>query len=304
MSNSMIAQQRKNKLVSMLNNPQVRDRMGAFFALDRDREAFSSALVTLALQSNLANCSVESIVKSALNIAALKLHISPKLGKAYIVPRGGEACVDIGYKGWLELASRAGLSVRAYPVFKCDHYTFKLVNLEEQIEYEPNDEARRLGDPAWERENLKGVLVVVKNRAVLSDSYSKMVAVGVLNKIMQKSQSYNKGYSPYNDWYLEMMQAKAIKYVVSKTAMTGELAEAVSVDNEADKQNFTRASNMPILPPAPVITPPPAPVKPQPSAPLQSVQNEEVSPRPPVITPEEARDLAAIHEMTGEEAPF
>ncbi|RDU67515.1 hypothetical protein CQA53_00360 [Helicobacter didelphidarum] len=39
----------------------------------------------------------------------------------------------------------------------------------------------------------------------------------------------------YSEWNLEMFQAKVIKYVVSKTVMSGEIANVVEYDNRAEQ---------------------------------------------------------------------
>ena len=84
---------------------------------------------------------MQSIVKASLDIAGLKLNLNKNLGKAYIVPRKvrvnntyvTEARIDIGYKGWLELAKRSKLSVKAHSVFDCDEFSYNVVGIDENM---------------------------------------------------------------------------------------------------------------------------------------------------------------------------
>lgn len=64
----------------------------------------SSVATTPALQ----NCDAGSILSGALVGEALNLSPSPQLGHYYLVPYGGKAQFQLGYKGYLQLAIRSG----------------------------------------------------------------------------------------------------------------------------------------------------------------------------------------------------
>lgn len=51
-------------------------------------------------------CSKGSIYGALMNAAAAGLELHPALGQAYLVPRGGEAQLQVGYKGLIALAAR------------------------------------------------------------------------------------------------------------------------------------------------------------------------------------------------------
>lgn len=53
-------------------------------------------------------CSAGSIVASILRAATLRLELDPALGQAYIVPRKDQATLQVGARGWIDLAHRTG----------------------------------------------------------------------------------------------------------------------------------------------------------------------------------------------------
>lgn len=245
MNNKMI-QQRKNEVMVLLENKEIQERLCALCGNEASKDKFKASLLNIALDSNLAQCSMQSIVKASLDIAELKLNLNKNLGKAYIVPRSvksgngyiTEARIDIGYKGWLELAKRSKLSVKAHSVFDCDEFSYNVVGVDENMTLIPNFEARQEHDSEWVKEHLKGVIVGIKDLKS-GNSELKFVSKGTLFKIMQQNDSVKKGrYSAYTDWLHEMLLAKAIKSCLSKTAMSDEIGLAVSYDNASDMQEF------------------------------------------------------------------
>lgn len=249
MSNNMV-QQRKNEVMVLLENKEIQERLCALCGNEASKDKFKASLLNIALDSNLSACSMQSIVKASLDIAGLKLNLNKNLGKAYIVPRSvksgngyiTEARIDIGYKGWLELAKRSKLSVKAHSVFDCDEFSYNVVGVDENMTLIPNFEARQEHDSEWVKEHLKGVIVGIKDLKS-GDSEIKFVSKGTLFKIMQQNDSVKKGrYSAYTDWLHEMLLAKAIKSCLSKTAMSDEIGLAVSYDNASDMQEFNNNS--------------------------------------------------------------
>lgn len=242
MGNELTAQQkmaveRKTKITSIIESGQIANRLQSLFSNDEDkRHKFQASLLNIALDASLQSCSPESIVKSALMIAELDLPLAKGLGQAYIVRYKQDAEAQIGYKGWLALAERANKSVKAKPIFKCDEFDFIDNGFDELITFKPNFEERREFEPKWVNENLTGVLVAVRDNSngVVSATF---VSIGKLKQISGVSPSIKAGkYSPYTDWGLEMYQGKALKYVLSKTAMNEQIGRAVALDNVIDTQ--------------------------------------------------------------------
>lgn len=226
---------RKTQLTTYLNAKETQDRILTLFNKDsKNADKFKSALMNVALDSSLAACTPASIIKSAFMLAELQLPLAKGLGQAYIVKYKNDAEAVIGYKGWLVLAERAGKSVKAKPVFKCDDFQIEDNGFDEIITFKPNYDAREDYKPKWVDENLRGVLVAIKDNASGTVGVT-FVSIGKLKQIAGVSPSVKKGgYSPYTEWGLEMYQGKAIKYVLSKTALTEQIGRAVEIDNQLD----------------------------------------------------------------------
>lgn len=226
----------KEKLTQLLNTKEVMQRFHALFSKDTNRfECFKSSLFTIALDSHLIYCSPQSIIKAALSIAELQLPLTKSLGQAYIVKykqdAEAQAEAQIGYKGWLALAERSGKHIRALAVFDCDKFKMSFDGFHDKVELTPDFEARKDHIAVWTEKHLKGILVGVKN----GDVTTHFVSVDKVKQISKKSPSIIKGkYSAYTEWNLEMYQAKAIKYILSKTAMNGLIGRAVEIDNALD----------------------------------------------------------------------
>lgn len=227
--------ERKNQITNIMNSKEITERLNSLFSKNEDKASkFKATLLNIALDNSLNTCTPASIVKSALMVAELGLPLAKGLGQAYIVKYKQDAEAQIGYKGWLALAERNGKSVKAKPIFKCDEFQLIDNGFDETVIFKPNYDERQEFKPEWVKANLKGVLVAIKdfNTSVISNSF---VSVGKLNQIAGVSPSVKKGgYSPYTDWGLEMFQGKAIKYVLSKTAMNEDLGRAVEIDNQMD----------------------------------------------------------------------
>lgn len=236
--------QRKKELLSLLDSTEIEQRILALCGDELKKEELKANLLNIALDDNLSKCSIISIVKCALDIANLKLSLNRKLGIVYIVPRkckngdsySIEARVDIGYRGWLELARRNNITIKSHTVFKCDDFQYSLTDSKEHFNLIPNFDERQDYDSKWVKENLRGVVVIIEDK---QSSSIKFVSSGILFKIMQNNESVkNNRFSAYSEWLNEMMLAKAIKYCLSKMSFSDYFSEAIRMDN-LDEQHFS-----------------------------------------------------------------
>ncbi len=231
-------QVRKKELNKFLQSGDLSKRFVALFSRDENKaEKFKATIINIALDRALSQCSIASIIKSALDIAEINLPLAKGLGQAYIVKYKEDAEPVIGYKGWLAIAARSGKTVKAKPVFKCDTFNMRDNGFDEIIEFVPNLKERKDYDPNWVEANLEGVLVAYKDIS-FGTIISTYVSFGKIKQLAGKSTARNSKYSPYVDWNLEMYLGKAIKYVLSKTPMSEQLARAVEIDNKMDIQNI------------------------------------------------------------------
>ena len=225
------------KIKGALEAPQSEVKLMSFFGDDKAKVMkFKSALVTIAQNPILAQCSVGSILKSAFNLAEIGVEISPILGQAYILKYKNDAEAVISYKGWMALIEKAGKRVKAFSVFKCDEFSIDLSDFDEVITFKPNFAERQESNDSWYQDNLVGVLVKVKD---MTDGYVKntFITKDKIEKIKGKSPSAKSQYSPYNQWAEEMYLAKAIKYALSREALNfndENIKKAINLDNELD----------------------------------------------------------------------
>lgn len=109
MASKALAQQGKQELSA--KNLFGRDAVKRKFEemLDKKAQGFiSSVLQVVAGNTLLGKADPMTILNAAITAASLDLPINQSLGRAWIVPYGGRAQFQIGYKGFVELAQRTG----------------------------------------------------------------------------------------------------------------------------------------------------------------------------------------------------
>ena len=199
---------------------------------------FASAIANMANDYGLRNCSVESIVNTAMQIVQIGLNPNKLFGQAYVVPfklkNGSEtAQLQIGYKGLISLGMKNGWKFRAVAVYDCDDFSLEFNGLDDKIHFAPNYNERSDDDGDWVFSHLVGVIVYAKDSS--DNVFSEFVSKKKLEKLRLKSQNQSKKDKLeyiWLDWAEEMYKAKALKYVASRLPINDRLAEAVSAEDE------------------------------------------------------------------------
>ena len=198
---------------------------------------YASAIMSIAMNKNLINCSVESVVKTAFEIVELGFNPNPKLGLAYVVPfnlrdGGVTAQLQIGYKGWITLGYRNGWIFRAVAVYDVDEFEVKFNGLFDDIKFTPNYEKRQEENGEWVFKHLKGVLVFAMDSKKMA--FSEFVPFKKLEKLRLKSPNQKAGSLQHiwAEWAEEMYKAKALKYVITRLPIADEVLEANAKENE------------------------------------------------------------------------
>ena len=95
----------------------------------------------------LQTCPPQSIVSSVVNVATVGLSLNPALGLAYLVPRDGLCCLDVSYRGLVQLATDSGAIryVRADIVYEKDEFIW--CGLDERPVHKFQAFAKDRGDP-------------------------------------------------------------------------------------------------------------------------------------------------------------
>ena len=105
MSNTPAVQ--KNNISTLCASPAVSKRFEE--VLGKRSAQFVSSVISLTNSNKLlSKADPNTVLASAMVAATLDLPINQNLGFAYIVPYGGKAQFQIGYKGLIQLALRSG----------------------------------------------------------------------------------------------------------------------------------------------------------------------------------------------------
>lgn len=103
MSTQVATTSQKKGFAQLLDSPAIKDRIKEVLK-DRDTQFVSSALSLFDANEKLQACEPASLFNACLTATSLGLPINNNLGFAYIIPYGGEAQFQIGYKGFRQLA--------------------------------------------------------------------------------------------------------------------------------------------------------------------------------------------------------
>ncbi len=199
--------------------------------------AFAASLTAMASDPALSICSVQSVIGAGLEIVRLGLNPNKTFGQAYVVPFKSKAQLQIGYKGWISLAYRNGWIFRALAAYKCDEFEINFAGIKDDIKFSPNYDERDETNSLWVFNNLRGVIVYVKDAG--GNEFSEFVPFKKLEQLRLKSQNQKDKEALTNiwgEWAEEMYKAKAIKYVATRLPITEQIQEAINAENEAYKE--------------------------------------------------------------------
>lgn len=122
MSN-LTVQQKQNLMTikNTLNSDSIKARIQEM--IGRKPDSYITSVMQVVSSNNmLANVDAESITGAVFTACALNLPLNNNLGLAYIVPFKGSAQLQVGYKGFIQLAQRTGQikSINAIAVYDTD----------------------------------------------------------------------------------------------------------------------------------------------------------------------------------------
>ena len=215
---------------------------------EKKANRFTALSLQIAKSPKLAKCNPLSIVESLIGVASLDLDPDPNLGQVYIVPYGDEAQLQLGYRGLITLLDRAGFSVKAYPVYDVDKFDVEVDDdgWNEKIKFKPNYDEREEGDSEWEREHLKYIVALAKDRTS-GEMYKVIMSKKQIEKIRKMSASqkvYNQASKRYEisdkwiniwgDFPIEMALKTAIKKLGKKLPLNSQASRAIAVDELID----------------------------------------------------------------------
>lgn len=219
----------KNKM-----NTQIQTAQEKIETLNLDLAKIDHALVTilqdrkerflkttwLAIRDNkeLLNCDRMSLLGAVVKSAELGLELNTPLGLAYLIPYGGKATLQIGYKGMLNLAYRSPkIAVfEAEVVYEKDEFYYEK-GLNPVLKHIPSEDKNR-GE-------IKCVYAICR----LTNGYSTFV---VMTKAeVEEIRIKAKTSKIWNEYYEMMAKKTALKRLVKYIPAEAELQTAVDLDS-------------------------------------------------------------------------
>jgi recombination protein RecT len=203
------------------------DSIRAIARTGKAEAVIKSALLAINTDTNLSACSYTSVIACIMGAARMGLEVSSQFagrGYIYLIPRGKNCTLQIGYRGLIEMVSRSSRfrSVRAEVIRRGDDF-----------KYRPADDQPIQHEPAWQASNKQDNIIGVWAMATLASG--EKVAV-VLNtddlKTISTSSYVNGDY--FKKHYAEWCRARAIKRLCKLLPLDGDSQPTYSTPDEAD----------------------------------------------------------------------
>ena len=200
---------------------------------DRETWAQESMFAMQAIMKNnylmkIANLNPASLRNAVTNVAAIGLSLNPATAFAYIVPRDGQACLDISYKGLIKLATDSGAVqwAQADNVYSNDTFTYN----------GPTEAPVHSYDPfIKDRGEYQGSYCIARTAG--GDVLAEVMPASEIYDIRDKSEYYKKKKAgPWKDFFGEMAKKTVIKRASKtwpKSVASNKLEEAIEMINES-----------------------------------------------------------------------
>lgn len=180
------------------------------------------ALQIVGAKDVLQRCSADSIRNAVINVASVGLTLSPAHKLAYLVPRNGEACLDISYIGLVKIATDSGAvaAVHATVVRANDEFEYFDAFAAPRHKFDPFATAESRGD-------IRGVYAVAK----LANGITQVETLSMEEIVKIRSVSKAKD-GPWKEWFEEMAKKSVIKRASKLWPRTDRLSTAVQILDE------------------------------------------------------------------------
>lgn len=197
-------------------------------------QQFMSSVLTLANSSpELQKCDPIKLYNVCLMSAAIKLPFNQNLGQAYVIAYKGEPQLQIGWKGFVQLAQRSG--------------QFKTINCTDvrRGEIKKNDRLTGEIEFSWiedEAERQKAPVVGYVAFFELLNGFRKMLYMTTAEieaHAKRYSQTYRRGYGVWKDNFNAMAQKTVIKLILNKYApLSVDMQKAIELDQSNEDGEY------------------------------------------------------------------
>jgi recombination protein RecT len=183
-------------------------------------------LSALSTNPQLQQCTPGSFLGAMMTAAQLGLEPNTPLGQAYLIPFRNKGVLEcqfqLGYKGLLDLAYRSGeISViQAHTVYAKDEFEYEL-GLEPKLKHKPHMGADK-GEPI-----AFYALFRTKDGGF---GFEVMSVEDVRAHAKKFSQSYGKGFSPWDTNFAEMAKKTVLKKVLKYAPLKSDFVRQAATD--------------------------------------------------------------------------
>ncbi|AKP66118.1 recombinase RecT [Companilactobacillus ginsenosidimutans] len=127
----------KLPIQTLVKEPKIVEKFESVLG-NKSAQFVTSLINVVNSNQSLKNVDQMSVVASAMVAASLDLPINQDLGYMWLVPYGGKAQPQMGYKGYIQLAQRTGQykHLNAVAVYEDEFQSYN--PLTEQLDYEPH----------------------------------------------------------------------------------------------------------------------------------------------------------------------
>jgi recombination protein RecT len=229
MSEQLPAQSQANTPVDRLkvaiHMPSVQEQFKN--ALKESAPLFIASLIDVYSSDEvLQRSEPKTIIMEALKAATLKLPINKGLGYAWIIPYKGKATMQIGYRGYIQLAQRTGY--------------YRFINADAVYEGESVHVERLTGEVTLAGEKTSDKTIGYFAYFELLNGFQKTIfwtRKEVEDHAKRFSQSYNASVSPWKTDFDEMAIKTVLKALLSKYGLLSvEMTTALSVDRDPEDE--------------------------------------------------------------------
>jgi|SaaInlLV_10m_DNA_2_1039722.scaffolds.fasta_scaffold27469_1 recombination protein RecT len=212
----------------------------SFFALDLLSK--NDFLMKVAIQKP------QSVQAAIMNVASIGLSLNPASSHCYLLPRKGQVCLDISYRGLLKLATDAGSIsfVVAEVVFKNDDF------IDNGIGERPTHKRDSFSN---DRGEIVGAYCTAKTNE--GDFLTTVMSIKDIYEIRNKSEAYKRKSGPWavagSSDEREMIKKTVIKRAAKTwpaSDRTKRLDEAILVANESEGYESINNGERDVTPPS------------------------------------------------------
>lgn len=145
----------------------------------------------------------DALIRSIKNLSAIGISLNPAKKQAYLVPRGGQICLDISYMGLMDLATATGAIHWVQADVVRDKDQFEITGIGKEPSHKHNPFAK-------DRGAIVGAYVVAKTAT--GDYLTDCMSIDEIEAIKKRSQAVKSGAAtPWNTDPVEMYKKTVVK---------------------------------------------------------------------------------------------